>query len=144
MSQVAPVMRRDPVEIEPRKAFSPKVRAEVLLKTGGYCARCKAKIHNGAFEVDHIAELWEGGCNEIGNLQPLCEDCHAAKSGKGRTRHAKALRQHDACKVREPDEIEPSRMRGRGFDKARTKGLDGKVRPRKAPTRPTTPRDTHD
>jgi hypothetical protein len=127
-------MHRAPVVPEPRKTFSPKVRAEVLLKTGGYCAWCKAKIHNGRFEVDHIAELWEGGSNEIGNLQPLCPDCHKEKSAKGRTRNAKAFRQADACLPRDPDEIEPSRLRGRAFDKTLSKGVNGKVKRRRNAT----------
>lgn len=33
-----------------------------------------------AKEIDHIIELDQGGLDEIGNLQPLCTDCHKRKT----------------------------------------------------------------
>ena len=33
-----------------------------------------------AREIDHIIELDQGGLDEIGNLQPLCTDCHKRKT----------------------------------------------------------------
>jgi 5-methylcytosine-specific restriction endonuclease McrA len=35
-----------------------------------------------ATEVDHIIELAAGGSNTIDNVQPLCKDCHKAKTAK--------------------------------------------------------------
>jgi len=40
------------------------------------CAECDEP----ATEVDHILPISEGGTNDIGNLQALCETCHAAKT----------------------------------------------------------------
>ncbi|MGF6957988.1 HNH endonuclease [Paraburkholderia youngii] len=33
-----------------------------------------------ATEVDHIVPLFKGGTDAPGNLQSLCEPCHAAKT----------------------------------------------------------------
>ena len=35
-----------------------------------------------ATEVDHIIELAIGGTNTIDNVQPLCKDCHKAKTAR--------------------------------------------------------------
>ena len=35
-----------------------------------------------ATEVDHIIELALGGTNTIDNVQPLCKECHKAKTAK--------------------------------------------------------------
>ena len=35
-----------------------------------------------ATEVDHIIELAAGGTNTIDNVQPLCRDCHKAKTSR--------------------------------------------------------------
>ena len=46
--------------------------------------RCLSCLQHGrlsaANEVDHIVPLQHGGTDDVGNLQPLCHDCHANKS----------------------------------------------------------------
>ena len=60
-----------------------------------YHNKCKLKIEGcyvDATEVDHIVA---GDNHDIGNLQPVCERCHAKKSameGNAAKRRLKALR----------------------------------------------------
>lgn len=46
---------------------------------GNVCLRCHAATR---LTVDHIVPISRGGTNDIGNLQPLCRHCNAAKSDK--------------------------------------------------------------
>ncbi|GAB5387073.1 MAG: hypothetical protein Alpg2KO_00410 [Alphaproteobacteria bacterium] len=54
-----------------------KLRARFLTKNPD-CVSC-GRV---ATVVDHILPLNDGGGNEMGNLQALCRDCHAKKTGK--------------------------------------------------------------
>lgn len=130
-SQISPILHREAVELDSRY-ISPKLRAETLLKSKGRCAHCAARIVAGKFQADHIVRWSDGGRTEIGNLQALCPPCHLLKTRTIDTPGAaKTKRMPKACLVREPDDIEPSRLQGRGFDRTKTKGFDGKVRARK-------------
>jgi 5-methylcytosine-specific restriction enzyme A len=45
------------------------------------CRGCAAKGRlRRATQVDHIKRLVDGGNNDPDNLQPLCKDCHDAKT----------------------------------------------------------------
>lgn len=62
-----------------------KARAEVLSREP-FCRECaKAGRERKADQVDHIVPLAWGGSDEIGNKQPLCLDCHIAKSERERS-----------------------------------------------------------
>jgi 5-methylcytosine-specific restriction protein A len=52
-------------------------RETVLLGADCMCVLCKVAA---ATEVDHVTPLEQGGSNSETNLQPLCHDCHAAKT----------------------------------------------------------------
>lgn len=60
---------------------------EALFRKDPLCAECK---RNGlvtlATQRDHIVSLAEGGLDEEGNTQGLCDDCHEAKSEAERLR----------------------------------------------------------
>ena len=49
------------------------------------CVECK---RNGRVrvpvEVDHVIPLHKGGTYDLSNLQPLCANCHEAKTAKDR------------------------------------------------------------
>jgi 5-methylcytosine-specific restriction protein A len=52
-----------------------------LLAEEPLCRACAARGRvAAAVELDHIVPLSKGGTNAAGNLQPLCGDCHAAKT----------------------------------------------------------------
>ena len=49
-------------------------------KYANVCLRCWSK---GPLEPDHVIPLsWEGSRNDIGNIQPLCRSCNAAKGNR--------------------------------------------------------------
>jgi len=43
----------------------------------GSCVRCGSAGYN--LERDHIVPLYQGGCDCIENIQPLCARCNASK-----------------------------------------------------------------
>lgn len=86
-------MTRPPVEIHPRKGFTPKQRAEVLLAGGGRCAVCRDKIRAAeAWEVEHRVPLGLGGSNDPANLEPVHAACHKGKTAADVAAIAKAKR----------------------------------------------------
>ena len=56
----------------------------IILATEPLCRTCKAAgRYISATEVDHIAPRHKGGeVADVANLQPLCAECHAAKTDK--------------------------------------------------------------
>ena len=57
-----------------------RIRRSVLMAEP-LCRACKGQgIVKAADEIDHVQPLHKGGGNDRGNLQPLCADCHAAKT----------------------------------------------------------------
>jgi hypothetical protein len=55
------------------------LRAEVLLRDGGRCRRCRRSIN---LEIDHIVPVSKGGKTEESNLQILCRRCNRSKCKK--------------------------------------------------------------
>ena len=52
-----------------------------VLEAEPYCRHCTAKgLSTIATEVDHVTPLYKGGKDERSNRQPLCHDCHKAKT----------------------------------------------------------------
>jgi 5-methylcytosine-specific restriction enzyme A len=43
------------------------------------CKMCN-NILDASYEVDHINPLYNGGTNDISNLQALCRNCHGKKT----------------------------------------------------------------
>ena len=58
-----------------------KEKRESILKTFKFqCNKCKCKLKDGHYDIDHIKPLAKGGTNEDTNLQPLCKMCHNEKT----------------------------------------------------------------
>lgn len=55
-------------------------RQAVALQYGYRCANCKCVWVSSLDQIDHIIPLEQGGSNDISNCQPLCNDCHLAKT----------------------------------------------------------------
>ena len=43
------------------------------------CNSC-LNILNASYEIDHIIPLYQGGTNDLNNLQALCRNCHGEKT----------------------------------------------------------------
>lgn len=107
--------------------LTPKEFGMMLLLQGGVCARCKGP---GPFEADHSTPnaLERGKPDQL-----LCVPCHDAKTYGLRgdiSSIAKAKRLRDKRTQHDRRLAKGSRMASRGFDKSKTKGFDGVVRPR--------------
>ncbi len=88
-----PVLKRELPKPEKRKSFTPKQRAELLLKQDGRCAGCEVKLGGGSpYHIDHIVPLDALGSNDAENLQCLCAPCHLGKTAVDISRSAKGRR----------------------------------------------------
>lgn len=57
------------------------MRKVVLRRDKGLCQVCLAAgKYRPAKAVDHITPKSQGGTDEVGNLQSICQVCHDAKS----------------------------------------------------------------
>lgn len=64
-----------------RRSMTPLRALKVFESCGGKCAECKRKL--GAaddWDIDHVIALVNGGSDDDGNLQVLCEWCHGTKT----------------------------------------------------------------
>ncbi|WP_330926302.1 HNH endonuclease [Candidatus Sororendozoicomonas aggregata] len=60
-----------------------KLRKEILQRDRYLCQSCRAEGRlQAANVVDHIINKASGGTDDPGNLQALCQSCHAAKTGR--------------------------------------------------------------
>lgn len=58
-----------------------KLRTRIMYRDCGLCQVCKAKgLVTPAHAVDHIVPKAAGGSDSEGNLQAICNLCHAAKT----------------------------------------------------------------
>lgn len=58
-----------------------KVEWETLKAEFNYrCVRCSLKNHH--LDKDHIKPLYQGGSDQIQNIQPLCSWCNASKGSE--------------------------------------------------------------
>jgi 5-methylcytosine-specific restriction protein A len=67
---------------------APRLRGEALQKRRArwfaehpLCVHCEAKGKvSAATELDHILPVYQGGADDLCNLQGLCNACHAVKT----------------------------------------------------------------
>lgn len=54
---------------------------------GNRCVRCgiaAAELYGGTLTKDHIRPFYQGGCDCIQNLQPMCRNCNSSKGPENR------------------------------------------------------------
>ena len=77
----APVLaaKANTTEMERGRAWMAK-RLRVALAYNYICAHCPRVWQPHRDHIDHIVPREQGGSNDESNLQPLCLECHQAKS----------------------------------------------------------------
>jgi len=75
-----------------RQHISNVERNKIAFKQKWTCAMCR-QLLPPTFEIDHIIALCNGGKDQTGNMQALCNNCHAAKTSTDREQRFKRLRQ---------------------------------------------------
>jgi 5-methylcytosine-specific restriction endonuclease McrA len=80
------------------------------------------------FQIDHSTPLHHGGAHHPNNWMVVHVECHKAKTKLDVKASAKIKRIIKA----DTEPKKPSRLQSRGFDKALSRGFDGKVRKRKS------------
>ena len=60
----------------------PRVRRRNYDKHGGQCYLCGTALVARQWHTDHIQSLINHGQNRESNLAPICEPCHAIKTGR--------------------------------------------------------------
>jgi len=78
-----------------RRDFPRKVKAQAILRAGGCCEACSARLKVGEAEVDHILPDALGGEPALSNARVLCRVCHRGKTDEDIGRIRKADRQRD-------------------------------------------------
>jgi|TARA_B110000208_G_C11739767_1_gene419465 5-methylcytosine-specific restriction endonuclease McrA len=63
-----------------KRKLSRSLRIEIAYRQEYKCNICKTFPIPPTFEIDHIHELQDGGCDIASNLQALCPDCHRNKT----------------------------------------------------------------
>lgn len=64
----------------PRTSLGKKDWVEVLSKYNFKCAACQGTTDERGFQQDHKIPRARGGSDDIGNWQPLCDECNIMKS----------------------------------------------------------------
>jgi 5-methylcytosine-specific restriction endonuclease McrA len=109
-------------EVSPKKARQKigklEVRA-VVERANGACEACGKTVADGAkLEVDHLIPLCQNGTNDIDNLQLLCRDCNAVKSGARdfvAEARARARKPHEPARVKEQLSKVVGKVKGDGL-----------------------------
>lgn len=127
MTRVAPPSGEE-VQIDKRRAMTPARRARVVARDGEVCRYPECAIAKG-LEVDHIVCLELGGKDSDENLQLLCYAHHKQKTALDVKMIAKARRLRKD-RIEAPTRPK-SQIKSRGFDKTRSRRMNGKVVPRK-------------
>ena len=95
-------------------AIPDKVRARVVLLWGAVCYITGKKLLPDEIEMEHVIGLADGGKNREGNLRPVWNAAHRVKTGKEKTKRAKADRMRIKHIGKTPS---ANPIQSRGFDK---------------------------
>ena len=62
-----------------RTKLSQNVKKFVAANQKWSCNHCQ-QLLDSTYEIDHIIPVYQGGSNEMSNLQALCRNCHGKKT----------------------------------------------------------------
>lgn len=124
MSQVEPIMEREPQEPTPRKRLTATDRCTILDRQHDLCAGCNETLVStvidgksvyGPMIDEHIIPLELGGSNDLSNRELRCVPCAKLKTKKDRRdiAHVRRMRLKDRGEFPEAKQ----KIRGRGFER---------------------------
>lgn len=117
-----------------RVEFSQAVKRSAWARCKGRCEGCGKDLTGPSFVFDHKLPLRRGGDASIDNCQVLCDDgpdsCNAKKTYAEDIPGIAAIKRYG--KNRLPLDVDrpakkPGSIRGRGFDKSRSRKFNGEV-----------------
>ncbi len=118
------------VGASPDSKIPKRVRLRVFERHNGICHLTGRKIRAGEpWDCDHIVALCNGGAHAEDNLAPALKDAHKTKTREDVAIKSKTYRvraKHLGIKPKSG-----RKMQGRGFDKSRTRHMDGTVSARR-------------
>ncbi len=82
---------REAVEVEVRRSFTPKFRADNYAKWGKVCCVHGCEVTTN-LELDHLIPRALGGKTDHVNVRPMCYEHHKKKTKEDRRRISKAQR----------------------------------------------------
>lgn len=87
-------IKRDRPEAGPRKALTPKQRAELFETHGGRCYLCGEKIGAGEpWDDEHVIDRWTSGDDSLANRRPAHRlKCHPEKTAADAAKRGKVKR----------------------------------------------------
>ncbi len=67
-------------QLPPRARQAIKLRYQILERDNKRCLECGASASDGRrLQVHHTLPVAQGGANDLGNLETLCDECHAGR-----------------------------------------------------------------
>jgi len=113
----------------PDTPIPPRVKLRVFDAHGGVCHISGRKIRAGEpWDCDHVQALTNGGENRESNLAPALRDKHREKTARDVAEKKITRRQRTKHLGIKPSGA--GKLQSRGFDKSKSRGFDGIVRPR--------------
>ena len=125
LSRIVPQDRKL-VTATPRKTMTPGRKKRCWTLAEGLCAWCKKPVEQFGPTViyDHRVPLALGGADSDENIRPLhVRPCNALKTHFD----IRSIRKAQRIAKKLAEERKPSRLKSRGFDKSRTRKMDGTV-----------------
>lgn len=120
--------------MSPRKSIPFAWKLDALKRFGATvpCAICTEPTKLDDVQYDHALAFVDDGTHESINIRPVCVGCHKKKSAGEHKNNSKAKRLARAAETHEAVVARvmtrgPSRLKGRGFDKTKTRRFDGKT-----------------
>lgn len=75
-------LRQERLAAAREKGTHEKIEWETLVSVFDKCVSCGVPygyLYGGSPTKDHIVPIYAGGCDCIGNLQPVCRNCNSGK-----------------------------------------------------------------
>ncbi len=118
---------------DPRRAMTPARQKRIWEAWEGKCWFCRQAVDQSGPGVvyDHVYTLWIKGSDADADIGPIhAAPCNKIKTRADQAKIAKVKRLIAAQSEPKP----PSRLQSRGFDRTKSRGFDGRVKPRKSLT----------